>query len=73
MNTMYVKVIYILTRNYADYDRNKQLTEEKINLLYEFGQFEFDCGSYGSAADMLYHFSVLVCSPESPSTPQTHR
>ncbi|KAL1933035.1 hypothetical protein VTP01DRAFT_8713 [Rhizomucor pusillus] len=40
------------------------LTEEKINLLYEFGQFEFDCGSYGSAADMLYHFSVLSTDEE---------
>lgn len=39
----------------------QQFTEEKIDLLYEFGQFEFDCGSYGGAADMLYHFRVLVC------------
>ncbi|KAI7877239.1 eukaryotic translation initiation factor 3, subunit 6 [Lichtheimia hyalospora FSU 10163] len=39
-------------------------TEEKIDLLYEFGQFEFDCGSYGGAADMLYHFRVLSSNDE---------
>ncbi|KAI9319385.1 eIF3 subunit 6 N terminal domain-containing protein [Dichotomocladium elegans] len=43
---------------------NYNLTEDKIDLLYEFGQFEYDCGSYGGAADMLYHFRVLTTNDD---------
>ncbi|KXN67320.1 eukaryotic translation initiation factor 3, subunit E [Conidiobolus coronatus NRRL 28638] len=32
---------------------------ESINILYQYGKFQFDCGNYGTAADMLYHFRVL--------------
>lgn len=31
-----------------------------INILYEFGQFQYSTGDYGGAADMLYHYRVLV-------------
>lgn len=30
-----------------------------VNALYDFGQFQFRCGQYGPAADMLYQFRVL--------------
>lgn len=32
-----------------------------IQTLYKFGQFQYSCGNYGGAADMLYHYRVLVC------------
>ncbi|VUC35506.1 unnamed protein product [Clonostachys rosea] len=35
------------------------VTMEMVNALYDFGQFQFRCGQYGSAADMLYQFRVL--------------
>ncbi|KAI8341092.1 eIF3 subunit 6 N terminal domain-containing protein [Chlamydoabsidia padenii] len=39
--------------------QNYNITEDMINILYEFGQFQYSCGDYGGAADMLYHFRVL--------------
>ncbi|KAI8377772.1 eIF3 subunit 6 N terminal domain-containing protein [Radiomyces spectabilis] len=38
---------------------NYQITQEKIEILYDFGQFQYNCGDYGGAADMLYHYRVL--------------
>jgi translation initiation factor 3 subunit E len=35
------------------------VTMEMVNALYDFGQFQFRCGQYGPAADMLYQFRVL--------------
>lgn len=32
-----------------------------VLTLYDYGQLQFNCGNYGGAADMLYHFRVLVC------------
>ena len=32
---------------------------DMVNALFEFGQFQFRCGQYGPAADMLYQFRVL--------------
>lgn len=37
----------------------RQVTMEMVNALYDFGQFQFRCGQYGPAADMLYQFRVL--------------
>ncbi|EGX96344.1 eukaryotic translation initiation factor 3 subunit 6 [Cordyceps militaris CM01] len=36
-----------------------QVTAEMVDALYDFGQFQFRCGQYGPAADMLYQFRVL--------------
>lgn len=36
-----------------------QVTIDMVNALYDFGQFQFRCGQYGPAADMLYQFRVL--------------
>lgn len=30
-----------------------------VNALYEFGNFQYSCGNYGAAADLLYQFRVL--------------
>lgn len=41
---------------------------EMVNALYEFGQFQFRCGQYGPAADMLYQFRVLSTDNDKVST-----
>ena len=36
------------------------VTIEMINILYDFGRFQYSCGSYANAAELLYQFRVLV-------------
>ena len=36
------------------------VTPEMVNMLYEYGQFQYSCGAYPSAAELLYQFRVLV-------------
>jgi hypothetical protein len=36
------------------------VTVEMVNQLYEFGQFQYSCGVYPHAAELLYRFRVLV-------------
>ncbi|KAF2758188.1 eukaryotic translation initiation factor 3, subunit 6 [Pseudovirgaria hyperparasitica] len=38
---------------------NHQVTEEMVNSLYEYGNFQYTCGSYGDASELLYRFRVL--------------
>ncbi|KAI1303225.1 eukaryotic translation initiation factor 3 subunit E [Mortierella claussenii] len=38
---------------------NYAMTPEMIQTLYTLGQFQYSCGNYGGAADMLYHYRVL--------------
>ncbi|CAB4486386.1 eukaryotic translation initiation factor 3, subunit 6 [Rhizophagus irregularis] len=40
------------------------LTDKMLNTLYQFGQFQYNCGNYGGASDMLYHFRVLSTDHE---------
>ncbi|KAK2754013.1 eukaryotic translation initiation factor 3 subunit E [Arachnomyces sp. PD_36] len=35
------------------------VTTEMVNTLYDFGRFQYSCGSYGNAAELLYQFRVL--------------
>lgn len=35
------------------------ISEDKINQLYEFGQFQYQCGNYLTAADLLGNFRAL--------------
>jgi hypothetical protein len=37
-----------------------QFQPESINTVYDFAKFHFDCGNYEFAAELLYHFRVLV-------------
>src|SRR3569833_2602142 len=30
-----------------------------VNALYDFGNFQYSCGTYGAAAELLYQFRVL--------------
>jgi translation initiation factor 3 subunit E len=36
------------------------VTVEMVNQLYEFGSFQYSCGVYPHAAELLYRFRVLV-------------
>jgi translation initiation factor 3 subunit E len=36
------------------------VTVEMVDQLYEFGQFQYSCGVYPHAAELLYRFRVLV-------------
>ncbi|EMR08314.1 hypothetical protein PNEG_03155 [Pneumocystis murina B123] len=35
------------------------ITVEMINVLYKLGEFQYNCGNYTSAVDLLYHFRAL--------------
>ena len=39
---------------------NHGVTVEMVNQLYKFGQFQYSCGVYPHAAELLYRFRVLV-------------
>lgn len=39
---------------------NHGVTIEMVNALYEFGQFQYSCGDYNSASELLYQFRILV-------------
>lgn len=39
---------------------NHQVTDEMVTSLYNYGQFQYSCGVYQDAADLLYRFRVLV-------------
>ncbi|KAF6754956.1 eukaryotic translation initiation factor 3 subunit 6 [Ephemerocybe angulata] len=43
---------------------NYGLTLQQITALYNFGKFQYSYGSYGGAADYLYHFRVLSTDNE---------
>ena len=36
-----------------------QVTIDMVNTLLNFGRFQYDCGSYANAAELLYQFRVL--------------
>lgn len=37
-----------------------QVTSDQIAVLYHYGKFLYNLGDYNSAADMLFHYRVLV-------------
>lgn len=39
---------------------DSQITLDDVNVLYKFGQFQYSIANYGAAADLLYHFRILV-------------
>lgn len=38
---------------------NHNVTIDMVNALYDFGQFQYSCGDYNSAAELLYQFRIL--------------
>ena len=38
---------------------NHGVSQQMVDDLYAFGQFQYSCGDYGSAAELLYQFRIL--------------
>ena len=38
---------------------NHGVTTQMVEQLYAFGQFQYSCGDYGSASELLYQFRIL--------------
>lgn len=47
------------SQNLVFLQENHGVTVDQINVLYKLGQFQYNCGNYAGAADLLYHFRVL--------------
>jgi translation initiation factor 3 subunit E len=47
-------------QNLAYLKDTHDVTVEMVNQLYEFGSFQYSCGVYPHAAELLYRFRVLV-------------
>lgn len=39
---------------------NHGVTPEMVNALYDYGWFQYSCGDYNSASELLYQFRILV-------------
>lgn len=39
--------------------KEHDVTVEMVDQLYDFGNFQYSCGDYGAAAELLYKFRVL--------------
>ncbi|KAI0379445.1 putative eukaryotic translation initiation factor 3 subunit 6 [Hypomontagnella monticulosa] len=39
--------------------KDHDVTIDMVNALYDFGNFQYSCGNYAAAADLLYQFRVL--------------
>ncbi|KAF2174685.1 eukaryotic translation initiation factor-like protein 3 subunit E [Zopfia rhizophila CBS 207.26] len=46
-------------QNLAYLKENHGVTVEMVNQLYEFGSFQYSCGVYPHASELLYRFRVL--------------
>jgi translation initiation factor 3 subunit E len=46
-------------QNLAYLKESHGVTVEMVNQLYEYGQFQYSCGVYPHAAELLYRFRVL--------------
>lgn len=38
---------------------NHGVTQQMVDQLYDFGQFQYACGDYNSASELLYQFRIL--------------
>jgi translation initiation factor 3 subunit E len=47
-------------QNLAYLNESHGVTLDMVNQLYEFGQFQYSCGVYPHAAELLYRFRVLT-------------
>jgi translation initiation factor 3 subunit E len=39
--------------------KEHDVTIEMVNVLYDFGNYQYSCGNYAAAAELLYQFRVL--------------
>ncbi|KAI0122652.1 putative eukaryotic translation initiation factor 3 subunit 6 [Daldinia grandis] len=44
--------------------KDHDVTPEMVNALYDFGNFQYSCGNYAAASDLLYQFRVLSTDNE---------
>ncbi|TQS38138.1 hypothetical protein Golomagni_01363 [Golovinomyces magnicellulatus] len=44
--------------------KEHNVTMEEVNVLYDFGSFQYSCGNYQAAAELLYQFRVLSTDNE---------
>lgn len=47
------------TSNMNYLKENHGVTQQMVDQLYEFGQFQYSCGDYSSASELLYQFRIL--------------
>ena len=45
-------------------ETNHGVTIEMVNMLYDYGRFQYDCGAYASAAHLLDQFRILSTDNE---------
>lgn len=45
--------------NFEFLKKEHNVTMEMIENLYEFGNFQYSCGNYGAASDLLYQYRIL--------------
>lgn len=43
---------------------SSQFNPDDLNELYAYAKFQYECGDYSAAAELLYHFRVLSTDPE---------
>ncbi|CAA22813.1 translation initiation factor eIF3e [Schizosaccharomyces pombe] len=51
-------------QNLQHLQEHYNITPERIAVLYKFAQFQYNCGNYGGASDLLYHFRAFSKDPE---------
>ncbi|QDS71440.1 eukaryotic translation initiation factor 3 subunit E [Venturia effusa] len=49
-------------------ETDHQVTAEMVDKLYEYGQYQYSCGNYIDAAELLYQFRVLSTDNEKVSS-----
>ncbi|KAI7003278.1 Eukaryotic translation initiation factor 3 subunit [Hortaea werneckii] len=50
--------------NMAYLQSNHGVTRQMVEQLYEFGQFQYSCGDYNSASELLYQYRILSTDNE---------
>ena len=45
-------------------EENHGVTTQMVDVLYKFARFQYECGNYSDAADLLYQFRVLSTDNE---------
>ncbi|KAK9477765.1 eIF3 subunit 6 N terminal domain-containing protein [Lipomyces japonicus] len=46
-------------QNFSYVKENHGVSVADVNVLYDYGKFQYNCGNYAEAADLLFHFRSL--------------
>lgn len=52
------------TQNMAFLQKEFSIGPEQVDALYHFAKWNYECGSYATAAEYLYHYRTLSTHPE---------